>query len=116
MKKRAAIARAMALDPRISLPGRSRLGGLDPNHLRRAGPAHPQSWARQTGITYSLIVSHELSSIYAVADRVILIDKTVKTIVATGKPQTSGPQREQWCALLQPPKGRRPPETEGAEP
>jgi len=33
-----------------------------------------------------VIVTHELPSVYAVADRVIMLEKQVKKIVATGTP------------------------------
>ena len=33
------------------------------------------------------LVSHELASIYAVADRVIMLDKKAKGIIAEGRPQ-----------------------------
>ena len=42
--------------------------------------------ARILKITF-VIVTHELPSIYAVADRVIMLDKESKGVVATGKPQ-----------------------------
>ena len=32
-------------------------------------------------------MTHELPSIFAVADRVIMVDREAKTIVAAGKPQ-----------------------------
>ncbi|MFZ4683280.1 MAG: polyamine ABC transporter ATP-binding protein, partial [Terrimicrobiaceae bacterium] len=38
------------------------------------------------GVTF-VIVSHELASIYAVADRVIMLDKKAKGIIAEGRPQ-----------------------------
>jgi len=31
-------------------------------------------------------VTHELSSIFTVADRVVMLDKNTKTIIASGKP------------------------------
>jgi phospholipid/cholesterol/gamma-HCH transport system ATP-binding protein len=42
--------------------------------------------ARSLRITF-VVVSHELPSIYAIADRVIMLDKRVKKIVAMGPPQ-----------------------------
>jgi phospholipid/cholesterol/gamma-HCH transport system ATP-binding protein len=33
-----------------------------------------------------VVVTHELPSIFTIADRVIMLDKRVKKIVATGKP------------------------------
>jgi len=44
------------------------------------------SLARSLKITF-VIVTHELASIFAIADRVIMLDKSVKGIVAAGKPQ-----------------------------
>jgi phospholipid/cholesterol/gamma-HCH transport system ATP-binding protein len=56
MQKRAAIARAMALDPRILF-----------------------------GITF-VVVSHDLASIYSIADRVIMLDSQTRTIAVQGRP------------------------------
>jgi phospholipid/cholesterol/gamma-HCH transport system ATP-binding protein len=69
MQKRAAIARAMALDPQIIFLDEPSAG-----------------LARNLKITF-VIVTHELPSIYTVADKVIMLDKRVKRIVAEGKPQ-----------------------------
>jgi phospholipid/cholesterol/gamma-HCH transport system ATP-binding protein len=41
--------------------------------------------SRSLDITF-VIVTHELPSIFAVADRVIMLDKDTKTIIASGKP------------------------------
>ncbi|WP_272700288.1 ABC transporter ATP-binding protein [Desulfovibrio sp. Fe33] len=84
MKKRAAIARAMALDPGILFldePG----AGLDPISSAALDDLI-LDLSKNLGITF-VIVTHELDSIYKIADRVIMLDKAVKSIVAEGDPR-----------------------------
>jgi phospholipid/cholesterol/gamma-HCH transport system ATP-binding protein len=84
MKKRAAIARAMALDPQILFLDEPS-AGLDP--ITSAELDSTILKLRETlGVTF-VVVTHELPSIYTIADRVIMLDKETKGIVASGPPE-----------------------------
>lgn len=83
MKKRAALARAMALDPQILFLDEP-TSGLDPV-LAAELDGLVSRLSRTLGITF-VIVSHALSSVYAIADRVIMLDKDSGRIVAEGTP------------------------------
>jgi phospholipid/cholesterol/gamma-HCH transport system ATP-binding protein len=84
MKKRAAIARALALDPGILFLDEPS-AGLDP--ITSAGLDQTiRRLSRSFGITF-VVVTHELSSIFAIADRCIMLDAKRKTIIAEGSPE-----------------------------
>lgn len=83
MQKRAAIARAMALGPRIVFLDEPS-AGLDPvtsADLDRL----IKELAHRFSITF-VIVTHELASIFEIADRVIMLDSRERTIIAEGRP------------------------------
>lgn len=81
MQKRAAIARAMALDPKILFLDEPS-SGLDPIISAELDNLI-KNLAETLGITF-VIVSHNLASIFKIATRVILLDQG--KIIAAGKP------------------------------
>lgn len=83
MQKRVAIARAMALDPRILFLDEPS-AGLDPVTSADLDLLITEL-AHHFGITF-VVVTHELASIYKIADRAIMLDSRNRTIVAEGQP------------------------------
>jgi len=84
MQKRAAIARAMALDPDILFLDEPS-AGLDPITSAELDQTI-LSISRNLGITF-VVVTHELPSIFTIADRIIMLDKDTKGIIAEGDPK-----------------------------
>ncbi len=84
MKKRAGLARAMALNPAILFFDEPS-AGLDP--ITSAELDKLIIHLNRTMGTTMVIVTHELDSIFTVADRIIMLDKKVKGIIADGDPR-----------------------------
>ncbi|MBC8126365.1 MAG: ATP-binding cassette domain-containing protein [Gloeobacteraceae cyanobacterium ES-bin-144] len=85
MKKRAGIARAMALDPDILFldePG----AGLDPITSRRLDDLILR--LRDSQGSTIVIVTHELASIFNIADTALFLDTSTHTQGAIGNPNT----------------------------
>jgi len=83
MKKRAGLARALALDPAIVFFDEPS-AGLDPVTSRKLDDLVRE--VRDNFGTTIVIVSHELASIFNLADRVIMLDRETQGIIAEGPP------------------------------
>jgi phospholipid/cholesterol/gamma-HCH transport system ATP-binding protein len=92
MRKRAAIARALALDPQLLYldePG----SGLDPLNAARLDEL-VLNLREHLGTTV-VMVTHDIASVLAVADRMLYLDEKAKTMTALAAPQQllqHGPQ------------------------
>jgi len=84
MKKRAGLARALALDPKILFFDEPS-AGLDPISSAELDRLI-LDLRKNLGCTM-VIVTHELDSIFSVADRVIVLDKEKRGIVEEGDPK-----------------------------
>jgi len=82
MKKRAAVARAMAMDPEILFFDEPS-AGLDP--IIAAGVDQLILELKKAFHMTIIVVTHELASAFLIADRMVLIDKG--NVVAIGPPQ-----------------------------
>ena len=93
MRKRAALARALALDPPLLFldePG----SGLDPVNTARLDGLILQ--LRDHLGTTVVMVTHEIDSVFAIADRVLFLDEEDKTMTALDAPKVlleHGPPR-----------------------
>ena len=84
MKKRAALARAIAADPKILFLDEPS-AGLDPVSSSRLDKLIVQL-RDYLGVTV-IMVTHELDSILAIGDRAVYLDTEAKTVTAIGSPQ-----------------------------
>lgn len=85
MRKRAGIARAMALDPEILFLDEPS-AGLDPVSSRRLDDLILR--LRDSLGTTLVIVTHELDSIFHIASNSIFLDARTRTMIASGLPRT----------------------------
>ena len=83
MRKRAGLARAMALDPEILFFDEPS-AGLDPISSRRLDDLILE--LRDSLGATIVIVTHELASIFAIADNSVFLDPETKSQLATGDP------------------------------
>ncbi len=84
MKRRAGLARALALDPAIVFFDEPS-AGLDPITSLKLDELIRQ--IRDTLGTTIVIISHELASIFDIADRVVMIDPLARGVIAEGEPK-----------------------------
>ncbi|CAN5898040.1 MAG: ATP-binding cassette domain-containing protein [Gemmatimonadetes bacterium] len=83
MRKRAALARAVALDPEVLFFDEPS-SGLDPITASRLDDLILQ--LRSSFGTTIVVVSHDLDSIFKIADRALFLDIKQKTMTALGNP------------------------------
>lgn len=83
MRKRAALARAISLDPEILFFDEPS-SGLDPITASRLDDLVLQ--LRDSLGTTIVVVSHDLESIFKIADRAMFLDIKLKTMTALGNP------------------------------
>ena len=84
MKKRAGLARALALDPPLLFFDEPS-AGLDP--VSSAELDRLILKMRDQDNRTVVLITHELESVFAVADRIIMLDKNTQTIAAEGDPR-----------------------------
>lgn len=85
MQKRGGLARALALDPDILFFDEPS-AGLDPFNARRLDELILH--IRDTLGSTVIIVTHELASIFAIADRCLFLDAETRTMLDQGPPAT----------------------------
>lgn len=84
MKKRAGIARALALDPPLVFLDEPS-AGLDPITSAELDELI-MTLSRSLGMTL-VIVTHELASIFAIGQRCVMLDREAKGMIALGEPR-----------------------------
>ena len=84
MQKRVGVARAMALDPDILFFDEPS-AGLDPLSARMLDDMILE--LRDSLGTTMVVVTHELASIFAIADDCVFLDAETKTMLTTGNPR-----------------------------
>ena len=84
MKKRAGLARALSLDPKILFFDEPS-AGLDPITSRKLDDLITEL-KESLGMTF-VVVSHELASIFEIADDAIFLDAKTKALIEQGSPR-----------------------------
>ncbi len=102
MKKRVALARALALEPKIILYDEPTTG-LDPANVRRISALIAKT--RQAFGVTSIMVTHDLQAIETITDRVAMLDRG--RIIAVGTWKEMEASRTRACASSSRAKSRR---------
>jgi phospholipid/cholesterol/gamma-HCH transport system ATP-binding protein len=97
MRKRAGLARAMALDPEVLFFDEPS-AGLDPVSARRLDDLILE--LRESLGATIVVVTHELASLFAIGNNSVFLDPETRTMIASGDPK-------QLLAESQDPKVRR---------
>jgi phospholipid/cholesterol/gamma-HCH transport system ATP-binding protein len=84
MRKRAGVARAMALDPEILFFDEPS-AGLDPLSARRLDDLILE--LRDSLHTTMVVITHELESIFTIGDKSVFLDPESQTMIAAGNPR-----------------------------
>jgi len=84
MKKRAGLARAMALDPDILIIDEPS-SGLDPLTARRLDDLIIE--LRDSLDTTVVVITHDLASIFAIGTNSVFLDADTRTMIVTGDPK-----------------------------
>jgi len=84
MRKRVGVARAMALDPDILFFDEPS-AGLDPLSARLLDDLILE--LRESLGTTMVVVTHDLASIFAIADDSVFLDAATRTMLTTGNPR-----------------------------
>jgi phospholipid/cholesterol/gamma-HCH transport system ATP-binding protein len=84
MRKRASLARAIALDPDIIFFDEPS-AGLDPINARKLDDLILE--LRDGSGATIVVITHELASIFAVGNNSVFLDAESKTMIATGDPK-----------------------------